>query len=403
MQVEAPRENLHRSPQRQQQLQNDGSVLTILFAGHDLKFADDLMNHMMAQGHTVVVDKWHDHNKHEEENSKELLSKADVVFCEWGLGNAVWYSKNISQKQRLVVRVHSQELRRDYLTQIRHENVDEYIFVGELVRQAAIVSHGVPAEKSSVVPNAVDTELLDHSKTADARFNLGMVGIVPQTKRLDFALDILEEARRHDGRFRLFIKGKEPQDYSWLMKIPAELEYYTRQYDRIEKLNSEAPGVVVFDPYDDDMAAWYKKIGSVISVSDFESFHLTLADGAASGSQPYSLLWPGADLIYPQRWLYASTDEIANDLVETAIDGSASSRAAFISTNFAYERVLQNLNYSSCHEPESAPVFADMRIQPTARRGFRAAKDMSFMTQGNNFIDPSVTALGKLHVLTQTK
>lgn len=64
-------------------------------------------------------------------------------------------------------------------------------------------------------------------------------------------------------------------------------------------------GAVTFDPHRNDMAEWYEGIGIALSVSDFESFHLTLADGAASGALPVSLAWPGAELIYPREWLHA--------------------------------------------------------------------------------------------------
>src|SRR5699024_3577202 len=184
-------------------------------------------------GHSVLVDKWDDHNRHDKETSRKLLDEAEIVFCEWGLGNAVWYSQNVSNRQRLVVRVHSQELRRDYLSKIRHANVDSYIFVGELVRRAAVESHGVPQSKTEVVPNAVDFEGLALSKTPDAKFNIGLVGIVPQAKRLDLALDVIEQVRWQDDRYRLFIKGKQPHDYPWLTRISSEMKYYTEQYERI--------------------------------------------------------------------------------------------------------------------------------------------------------------------------
>jgi glycosyltransferase involved in cell wall biosynthesis/spore maturation protein CgeB len=294
---------------------NTAKPKTILFAGHDLKFARDFISHLEAQGHRILVDQWRDHNQHDEDRSVALLEEAEVIFCEWGLGNAVWYSQRVTSAQRLVVRVHSQELRRDYLAKIAHHNVDEFIFVGELVRQAAIESHGIPEEKTRVIPNAVDTERLSLPKTEDAKFNIGLVGIVPRTKRLDLALDVIEEVRRHDDRYRLFIKGKQPHDYPWLMKIDSELEYYEEQNRRIEEINQRETGAVTFDPFGRDMEDWYRKIGSVLSVSDFESFHLTLADGAATGALPFSLLWPGSDLIYPIDWLYSSTSKLAEALV----------------------------------------------------------------------------------------
>lgn len=315
----------------------------ILFAGHDLKFADQLMRHMESQGHRVLVDAWEDHNKHDEKISKALLDEADIVFCEWGLGNAVWYSRNANLNQRLIVRVHSQELRREYLSKINHSNVESYIFVGELVRLAAVESHGVPSAKTQVIPNAVDIEKLALPKTSDAEFNIGLVGIVPRAKRLDLALDVIEQVRWHDNRYRLFIKGKQPHDYPWLMRIPEEMDYYRRQYQRIEKINAQSPGAVNFDPYGNDMEEWYRKIGSVLSVSDFESFHLTLADGAASGAVPYSLLWPGADLIYPKKWLHASTESIAREVVECDKNYSNGDAEAFVEAHFEAQLVYEKL------------------------------------------------------------
>jgi glycosyltransferase involved in cell wall biosynthesis len=320
-----------------------GSPRTVLFAGHDLKFARELMKHLEIQGYRILVDKWDDHNKHDVQESKNLLAQADIIFCEWGLGNALWYSRNASRQQRLVIRVHSQELRRDYLAQINHRNVDSYIFVGELVRRAAIESHNVPSAKTKVVANAVDVEKLALPKTPNAAFNIGLVGIVPRSKRLDLALDIIEQVRAQDSRYRLRIKGKQPYEYPWLTRISSEMAYYSEQYERIEQINSHVPGTVVFDPFGDDMEEWYQKIGSVLSVSDFESFHLTLADGAASGARPYSLLWPGADLIYPQEWLYTSPSDIADGIVQSSEYAGPTASSDFIQKHFNASLIHEEL------------------------------------------------------------
>lgn len=315
----------------------------ILFAGHDLKFAKDFVAYLESQGHRVLIDEWRDHNQHDQAHSASLLDEAEVIFCEWGLGNAVWYSNHVTSAQKLVVRVHSQELRRDYLSKINHENVDKFIFVGELVRRAAVESHGIPEEKTSVIPNAVNIERLSLPKTEDAKFNIGMVGIVPRTKRLDLALDVLEEVRRQNDRFRLFIKGKQPHDYPWLTKIDSEMAYYDEQYRRIEEINTRSPGAITFDPFGTDMEEWYRKIGSVLSVSDFESFHLTLADGAASLAAPYSLAWPGADLIYPREWLHTSTHSIAVSILQAHRRNAVGRSDISVVDQFATSTVLQKL------------------------------------------------------------
>lgn len=337
---ELPSSDLIRRPE--ETLLNN-SKPTILFAGHDLKFARGYIDYLTTQGYKVLIDLWENHTKHDEAESFRLLTQADVIFCEWGLGNAVWYSQNKEERQRLVVRVHLQELFRPFLSQIVDENVDWFIFVGELIRQAAITSHGIPAEKSVVISNYVDAAGLKSEKSAGAKYNIGLVGIVPQRKRLDLAIDLMEKLLPADSRYKLYIKGKTYEDYPWMLNRPDEISYFREQEARIDRLNKQYPGAVVFDGFDRDMAAWYKKIGVVISVSDFESFHFTLPDGAASGALPVSLNWAGSDLIYPQSWLVASVEDMAKRILESSWETERNAATELVQASFDEALILPRL------------------------------------------------------------
>ncbi|WP_282852879.1 glycosyltransferase [Gulosibacter sediminis] len=314
---------------------------SILVAGHDLKFARTLIETLEAAGHTILLDEWESHTKHDAERSEELLERADIVFCEWALGNAEWYSKRVKPHQRLVVRVHSQELRRPHLRAIAHKNVDEYIFVGELIRRAAIESHGVPQKKTRVIPNPVDVTSLQLPKQEGAEHTLGLVGIVAQPKRLDRALDLLERLLEVDGGYKLRIKGKQPADYPWMLNRPDEMAYYDAQYARIDAINAKREGAVVFDGFGPDMEEWYRNIGVAVSVSDFESFHLTIPDGAASGALPTSIDWPGADLIYPREWISATVEEMAQRVLSAK--SNPTQLAAMVQERFGADDVLAEL------------------------------------------------------------
>lgn len=279
--------------------------LVVLLAGHDLKFTTEIQAEIEDLGHTVLVDKWKGHSKHDESQSRELLEQSDVIFCEWSLGNLSWYSKQKLPGQRLVARFHSQELFTDFPTNVDFDEVDKIVFVGEFIRQVALRRFGIPETKTTVIPNYVDLPALNLAKIEEARFNLGIVGIVPKQKRLDLALDLLSSLRVNDSRYKLFIKGRKPEAYRWMAARPDEMEFFDSQYARIEN-DPILRGAVIFDDHGNDMDEWYRKIGVVLSVSDFESFHFTLADGAASCAVPVSLTWPGAELIYPQSWLLTS-------------------------------------------------------------------------------------------------
>ncbi len=67
--------------------------------------------------------------------------------------------------------------------------------------------------------------------------------------------------------------------------------------------------------YVDDIREFYSSVGHVISTSDFESFHLTLADGPAHGAAAHTLKWKGAASIYTEDWLNDSIEEMAQLII----------------------------------------------------------------------------------------
>ncbi len=275
---------------------------TILFAGHDLKFIDKLMDKFAEDGYTILVDRWQEHDRHDEVKSKELLRQADIIFCEWCLGNAVWYSHNKLPFQKMFIRFHRQEIETDYPAQVNYEAVDTMAFIVPHMQQKAIRKFklGEYQEKFVYIPNYVDTNELDRPKTELARFNLGIVGIVPKMKRFDRALDILEALREKDKRYQLFVKGKQAKEYPWMRKRSDELKYYKEQEKRI-KNSPYLKGAVHYDGFGKDMENWFTKIGYILSTSDFEGSHLSVAEGMASGSTPIIIKWDGADEIYPKE------------------------------------------------------------------------------------------------------
>ena len=288
----------------------------IVVAGHDLKFATPHIERLRDDGHEVRIDHWEGHTRHDEALSRELVDWADIVFCEWGLGNAVWYSKHVRENQRLVVRVHLQEVFTPYFSRMQLENVDKFVYVAPHVRDTAFHFQGVASREASVIPNIVTVpEKFD--RDPQSRFTLGMVGVVPQRKRLDSALDLLVRLRSEDDRYTLRIKGREPHEYSWMQDRPDELAYYEEQRRRIDE-DPLLTGAVFFDGFSSDRAeldAWFERTGIVLSVSDYESFHYTLADGAVRYAVPETLAWAGADALFPHEWIHADLASMAADIL----------------------------------------------------------------------------------------
>ncbi|QCZ92407.1 glycosyltransferase [Salinimonas iocasae] len=282
---------------------------TLLIAGHDLKFIKPFYRLFQKEKIRILLDFWQSHTKHDAKVSRRLLEQADIVFCEWMLGNAIWYGKNTPSSKVLVGRLHAQELRSPLYESIPFEKFSSVIFVGPHMLRKAIERTPILASNGKLIYNGVDLEKFQQ-KAIDARRKkvLGLVGMVPQSKRLDRALDILKALRKDDQEFILRVKGKRAEDYPWMLNRPEEMEWFNQQYRRIET-DPLLKDAVIFDPQGDDMPQWYQEIGFILSVSDHESFHMAIVEGAASGAIPIVRPWEGSKELY-------GNENISEDILE---------------------------------------------------------------------------------------
>lgn len=294
----------------------------VLVAGHDLKFFDPLAEHVREGGGEVREDQWLKHSVHDEAASLEALAWADTLFCEWCLGNAVFYSQRKRPGQRLVVRFHRMEKDTHYPGSVELANVDAMVFVAKHIMEEACERFAwQPDERFHVIPNSCDVDGLFQPKLPDAQFTLGQVGYVPMWhKRPDRALDVLERLRAHDERFRLIMKGRPPWTYGWMMSRMDEREAYGRLYARIER-SSLLKGAVIFEGFQPGLAAFLQKIGYVVSLSDSEGHAVALAEGMASGAVPVVSARPGAYDQYLAEWVHPTNDDAARAILRVRDEG----------------------------------------------------------------------------------
>lgn len=314
---------LRKPPQAYEQAPNVAPKKTIVIAGHDLKFIKPFYPFFTQAGIRLLLDFWTGHNQHNETASKRLVRQADTVFCEWTLGNAIWYGKHKREGQKLIGRLHAQEMRSPLFDKLPFELFDTVIFVGPHMLRNAKKRNPTLERNGVVIYNGVDIEALQAvpRKPTNGKV-LGLVGLVPQSKRIDRALDILKELRKEDDGYTLRVKGKRPEEYPWMVRDrQEEVAWYETQYRRIES-DPYLKGAVFFDPQGNDMPEWYAGIDFVLSASDHESFHLAIPEGAAAGCIPITLPWEGADEIYPKEWVYLDVKAAAEG-IKAGLDDQA--------------------------------------------------------------------------------
>lgn len=330
--------------------QKKSTTLTILVAGHDLKFFSLLQKELESTGkYKFLIDQWQGHNKHDAQNSLKLLQQADIVFCEWCLGNVEWYSKNKLKYQRLIARFHAQESKLPYLANAKFDAIDHISFVSEHTRKEALENiPGLLIDKTSVIANYLDDKKFTPlKKVGDAKFVLGMIGVTPKGKRLDRAIDLLEMLLKEDNRYYLRIKGKNPLSYSWIHNRPEEIEYYKNIFNRINS-NPLLRYRVIFDPPGDDVNQWLSLVGYILSPSDAESFHMAIGEGMLTGCIPIVWNWEGAKDIWGEKNIVYSLSEARDKVLSTQgellIQDVGINLNKFIGTNIIiqWEEVLRN-------------------------------------------------------------
>lgn len=274
--------------------------MKVLIAGHDLKFINFYINHLKTTNNDVKIDEWENHAAHNVKESYELLDWADVIFCEWGLGNTIFYSKNKRENQKLIVRLHRQELETTYLIQAKIDNIDAFIAVSPYIYEEFSRTFQLPRNKMHLIYNNVNLIEFINQGLLERKYNIGMVGYLPKLKRLDLALDIFEKLYNENNQYKLHFKGKRPEELRWLMRIDEEREYYETQFKRIEQ--AEWRDNVVFEPFG-EVVEFYNRMEFILSVSDIESFHLAVAEGMACGAIPIITNWEGSESIYSSKFI----------------------------------------------------------------------------------------------------
>lgn len=294
-----------------------GRKLRVLVAGYDLKFIRGIVERLSRlDEYEVRIDRWTTFAPPNGKPSIDATSWAEVVICEWCGGNAVWYSRHKRPGQRLIVRLHRFEITTEVPHAVDMQAVDQVITVSpayqEIVRREL---PNVPAERVVKIPNYADASIFDHSKLVGSHLHLGMIGAVPKLKRLDLALDILEEVRQHDERFCLFIKSRLPWERDELWKRPAERKYFRSVLQRIQTAPT-LQGAVVFDPFGPDVANWLRKIGTVLSTSDVEAFQVGLLEGMMSAAAGIILPWRGARSIFGEQFVVSGVRSASQRVLE---------------------------------------------------------------------------------------
>ena len=290
----------------------------VLIASHDNKFLNQVLLELKGNNQIEIrFDNWKTTAQHDQKLSEQLLDWADIILCEWAVGPAVFYSQNKKEHQKLLIRLHRFEITTERPYEIKAENVDSFIVVSDYIKDFCIKNYHWHEDIITVMPQFADTHHFDRSKISGYEYNLGLLGCIPSLKRLDRSLDILEELRKKDKRYVLYIKSKMPWEVPFIWNKEEERAYYSKQFNRIES-SHWLKDAVVFDGYGNDVAVWFRKIGWILSTSDIEGCHTAVAEAMSSGSQAAIFDWPGSAGVYSNNEIFSSPTDAAHHILNNS-------------------------------------------------------------------------------------
>jgi len=320
----------------------------ILINGYDLKFVLPLVPYLEKQ-FEVKIDEWTGHDSHDENKSKELLKWADIIWCEWLLGNAVYYSQRKNKNQRLIIRCHRFELGRDFGNKINIDNVNIILTVGYYYFESFVKKFGFPKEKMRLLNNYVETGIYSKEKSPESNYNIGLIGILPSRKGYLRGLELLKILKNTNNKFKLYIMGKSPSEVEWIKNNPDENKYFKKCDAYINEHNLKDS--IIFGGFV-ERENLYTNIGYVLSLSDNknpESFHLSPAEGTCSGSIGMLLNWPGVEYIYSKDFIFKNIEEMSDFILRTSNDKNLFKKIQekqknYIISNYNIDKFMDKLN-----------------------------------------------------------
>jgi glycosyltransferase involved in cell wall biosynthesis len=225
----------------------------------------------------------------------DSIAWADVVWLEWCWDHAVWATQSgLLRGKPCVLRLHSIEaLQTDFPARVDWTQVDRLVTVSTDI--AEILRERFPAAPTPVViPNGIDMDRF--ALGTPNRFHVAWVGHLEPKKNPMLLLQIAHRLHSLDPRFSFHVAG-------------AFTDLRTARYLQQMLPALALGGVVGFDGPVADMPAWYADKGVLLSTSMYESFGMNIGEAMAVGAFPVVHAFPGAERIWPNECLFASTDD----------------------------------------------------------------------------------------------
>jgi glycosyltransferase involved in cell wall biosynthesis len=234
-----------------------------------------------------------------------MLDWCDVAWFEWCTQQAVDVSRR-PHDCKTIVRLHRYEAYRDWPGQVRWENIDALVTVGNRAVTERLKDQ-VPglAERTQVIPipNGVDLNRFAFRDRTQGK-NLAVVAHVNYWKNPMFLLQCFAKLRSIDPDYRLYWAGPFQDD--GVLK-----QYLDCMVDELALADA-----VRFEGFQADIPGWLEDKHYLLSGSLVEGHPVNVLEGMACGLKPVIHTFPGSREFFPPHLLFRTPEEFCKRIVD---------------------------------------------------------------------------------------
>lgn len=260
----------------------------------------------------------------------ELMQWSDISWFEW-CTNLAQLGSTMPRVCRNIIRLHRYEAYMPLPQQIRWENVDLLITVGNsYVIQA--LRKWVPDIQQRVaiatIPNGVNLDKITYTPRRPGK-NIAFVASLRMVKNPMLLLQCMARLHQIDPAYRLFIAG----DKSDLL-----MEHYVDY--QINQLGLRDH--IIFDGWQSDVRSWLADKHALAVTSCIESQGMGCLEAMALGIRPVIHNFPGSREIYGDRYLFNTPEEFCRHILSD--EYNSLEYREFVERRYPLNRQLAQIN-----------------------------------------------------------
>ena len=233
----------------------------------------------------------------------------DIIFCEFGNYLLCELSKIKKPHQKLICRFHRFDIYLQIdmkkLWNIKWENIDLIICISKYFEE--IINKNFFGFKNIITINNY-FELNNNDINIDNQniYNIGIIGIEKEVKRLDLAVIILNKLQKLNNNFKLYSKGHKLNNLNIEKRIQ-EFDLSNYYYEGHSNNNNISVDQWIIN----------NNISHIISVSDIESFHYSIISAINNNCNYYITNWVDiAKTMWRIENIYDNIDDLITGIIK---------------------------------------------------------------------------------------